>query len=148
MAKLLTVAWIEIARSHTPEVTYERQSFVAYALPDSCRKSAIRTPLPYMVAFCSSSSLISHTHDSTANNSDKTTGLVSRSRRFWLRDYYTGYSSDFQRYVTSRIYEHNADVCNFPGMSGNYAHAHAIFTRRYFSLDQRLGTRLQVLLHN
>ena len=138
MAKLLTVAWIEIARSHTPEVTYERQSFVAYALPDSCRKSAIRTPLPYMVAFCSSSSLISHTHNSTANNSDKTTGLV------WLRDYYirTGYSSDFQRYVTSRIYEHNADVCNFPGMSGNYAHAHAIFTRRYIlSLDQRLGTR-------
>ena len=44
--------------------------------------------------------------------------------------------------MTSRIYEHNADVCNFPGMSGNYAHAHAIFTRRYFSLDQRLGTRL------
>ena len=89
MAKLLTVAWIEIARSHTPEVTYERQSFVAYALPDSCRKSAIRTPLPYVVAFCSSSSLISHTHDSTANNSDKTTGLVSRSQRVWLRDYYT-----------------------------------------------------------
>ena len=89
MAKLLTVAWIEIARSYTPEVTYERQSFVAYALPDSCRKSAIRTPLPYMVAFCSSSSLISHTHDSTANNSDKTTGLVSRNQRAWLRDYYT-----------------------------------------------------------
>ena len=44
--------------------------------------------------------------------------------------------------MTSRIYEHNADVCNFPGMSGNYAHAHTIFTRRYFSLDQRLGTRL------
>ena len=47
--------------------------------------------------------------------------------------------------MTSRIYEHNADVCNFPGMSGNYAHAHAIFTRRYFSLDQRLGTRLTAM---
>ena len=31
----------------------------------------------------------------------------------------------------------------FPGMSKNYAHAHAIFTRRYFSLDERLGTRLE-----
>ena len=49
--------------------------------------------------------------------------------------------------MTSRIYEHNADVCNFPGMSGNYAHAHAIFTRRYFSLDQRLGTRLMYNMH-
>ena len=27
-------------------------------------------------------------------------------------------------------------------MSGKYAHAHAIFTRRYFFLDQHLGTRL------